>query len=903
MALLELFKNFASTTIINALNPASTTILLSDATAFPFPSGSGQYFYAVLTDSINPSVPATKREIVKVTARSGINCTVVRAQDGTTAQSWDAATTYFEVRVVAATFTDVHDQTVIDSRSDTGNLTLTADSDSSGAGNHIRVIGATTKETLTSLYDSFTVPLSQPRELSVAAYGALGDYNPFTGAGTDDSGAIQDALDAAYAAGGGTVMLENKRYKLSTGISIPVGVILRGPNPSPTISYLGFGTWTADDLTGYKSNVTGPTWNPLTSTVTSDGLGHKVTIRNDSATDHSAKTVALIGTDYLGNAITETVSLPGPSAITKSYQYFKTLTSAIPSASIGFDTMDIGWNGGIDPTVGGSGWSAGGRLLRAMQGSLWVCFDAGVGDGSGTYNVAYSHGLPNYSTRTAAVYVAGEISNLNIFQYSYDNNQNATYTDGAVWNSEWDSGYMSGLAVRLTADDSVVRNVFIGGFMQAVLGYAVARPTVDNVWIDCQNGIELVNAFDRPYVNKVHGYIFCNFGNGSGTLLRRGDFMYIHDTVDWIEVTTCFTYGHKWGYYLENTNETSLTNCAADNQNVEVAGYYGVYIGTNSQDPHITNFRAANRQYGVYINNGNTNLTTITAATLLEVDYGCYVATGNLSVFGGKITMAGANKVAFFNASTGRIQVIAPLLSGMTTSYSGANFTYLDQNGRLFTAGASPQIRMDDTTDDVAVQVYSDAATDLVIDAFQASNSANKRKLYLNKYGGNVGVGSGIVVLDGGQIEFPATDNPSANANTLDDYQEVDFTPALAGSTTAGTQTYSTQAGKATKIGRQVQAVFKLVLTAKDGASAGDLRITGFPFTAGSGMDYSVTIGRTVNIDLNVAGGYYSVAGVIPASASYITLQEIGDNVGGAALTVADFNATTEIFGSVTYFV
>lgn len=899
MALTEQFKNFASTTITTAINSGTTTLLLADATAFPTLSGS-QYFYAVLTDSINPASPPTKREIVKVTARTGNTLTVTRAQDGTSAQAWDA-NSYIELRVVAATFTDVHDQTVVDARTDTGSLTLTADSDNNGVGNHVRVIGVTTKETLTSTYDSLTVPLSQPRELSVAAYGALGDYNPFTGAGTNDTAAIQAALDAAYAAGGGTVMLENKRYKLGSSISVPAGVHLRGPNTDPTIAYLGFGTWTPDDLVGYQANVTGPTWNPLGNTATTDGLGHRVTIRNDSATDHSAKTVALIGTDYLGNAITETVALPGPSGITQSYQYFKTLTSAIPSASIGIDTMDIGWNGGIDPTVGGSGWIAGGRLIRAMGGSLWACFDAGVGDGTATYNVAYSHGLPNYTTRTAAVYVRGEISNLNVFQYSYDNNKNATYTDSATWNSAWNSGYMSGLAVRLTADDAVVRNVYIGGFMQAVLGYAVARPTIDTVWVDCLNGIELVNAFDRPYINKVHGYIFCNFGNSSGSLVRRGDFVYLHDTVDWADVTSCFTYGHKWGFYLDNTNEASLTNCAADNTSAEVAGYYAVYIGANTQDPHITNFRAANRQYGIYTNNGNTNLTSVANATLLEVDYGYYVNSGNLRVVGGKITMFGANKIGFYNASTGTMVILGPLVTSATTIFSGANFTYLDQTGQIFTSGTAPFIRLDDTTDDVAVQMYSDAATDLTIDAFQASNFANKRKLYLNKYGGNVGVGDGVFQLDGGQIEFPAVANPSANANTLDDYQEEDFTPALAGSTTAGTQTYSTQLGISTKIGRQVTATFNLALTAKDGASAGNLRITGFPIAAGSAISYAVFWSRITNIDLDVAGGFYTVVGEMPAGQTYINLFEAGDNVGQTALTVADFNATTVLSGTVIY--
>lgn len=95
-------------------------------------------------------------------------------------------------------------------------------------------------------------------------------------------------------------------------------------------------------LTGFASNVTGATWT-LTTTATTDGLAHQVSIRNDSATDHSLKTAILTGTDENGNTQTETVSLPGTSATIESTKYFKTLTSVVPSATIGADTMDIGW--------------------------------------------------------------------------------------------------------------------------------------------------------------------------------------------------------------------------------------------------------------------------------------------------------------------------------------------------------------------------------------------------------------------------------------------------------------------------------------------------------------------------------------------------------------------------------
>ena len=98
-----------------------------------------------------------------------------------------------------------------------------------------------------------------------------------------------------------------------------------------------------NSLTGFASNVTGASW-VIAVAGPADGLGHLVTIRNDTANDHSGKTAALVGTDVDGKVLTETMALPAGSATTTSTKYFATLTSITPSATIGADTMDIGWS-------------------------------------------------------------------------------------------------------------------------------------------------------------------------------------------------------------------------------------------------------------------------------------------------------------------------------------------------------------------------------------------------------------------------------------------------------------------------------------------------------------------------------------------------------------------------------
>ncbi len=78
-------KNFARSTLAIGAAPAATTLTLAASTGSLFPALSGaQYFYLTLENS------SLSREIVKVTARSGDNLTVVRGQDGTSALTWNA---------------------------------------------------------------------------------------------------------------------------------------------------------------------------------------------------------------------------------------------------------------------------------------------------------------------------------------------------------------------------------------------------------------------------------------------------------------------------------------------------------------------------------------------------------------------------------------------------------------------------------------------------------------------------------------------------------------------------------------------------------------------------------------------------------------------------------------------
>jgi len=96
--------------------------------------------------------------------------------------------------------------------------------------------------------------------------------------------------------------------------------------------------------------------------------------------------------------------------------------------------------------------------------------------------------------------------------------------------------------------------------------------------------------------------------------------------------------------------------------------------------------------------------------------------------------------------------------------------------------------------------------------------------------------------LTGGQIKFPSTKIPSADGNTLDDYEEGTFTPTLGTSGgTTGSPTYTSQNGRYTKIGRFVSVQVYLSFN-KNTLSGGYIAyINGLPFTSAASASFSLT--------------------------------------------------------------
>jgi hypothetical protein len=156
---------------------------------------------------------------------------------------------------------------------------------------------------------------------------------------------------------------------------------------------------------------------------------------------------------------------------------------------------------------------------------------------------------------------------------------------------------------------------------------------------------------------------------------------------------------------------------------------------------------------------------------------------------------------------------------------------------------------------------------------------------------------SGLVTLPVGQLAFPATQNPASNANTLDDYEEGTWTPALSfGGGSTGITYGAATLGRYTKIGNLVTLTGMVTLTSK-GSSTGSAQITGLPFTSLNDSIYaSCAIGYAAGFS-SVTG---AVIGLLLPNASKISLYQSA-NGAATGLTNAHFNNTSAVYFTVSY--
>ena len=155
-------------------------------------------------------------------------------------------------------------------------------------------------------------------------------------------------------------------------------------------------------------------------------------------------------------------------------------------------------------------------------------------------------------------------------------------------------------------------------------------------------------------------------------------------------------------------------------------------------------------------------------------------------------------------------------------------------------------------------------------------------------------------------IDFQNTgagSSSTSSSHLLDDYEEGTWTPGYAGSSSAGSYTFTTQAGAYTKIGNRVTVDFKLLNIVTGSVGSGNVQIRGLPFTVQNTVDLNAQ-GSVRFSQYNVADSTIGISLQPSGNNSHCTIILTRDNTSNISLNVSDKQTDgADIYGSVTYFI
>lgn len=257
------------------------------------------------------------------------------------------------------------------------------------------------------------------------------------------------------------------------------------------------------------------------------------------------------------------------------------------------------------------------------------------------------------------------------------------------------------------------------------------------------------------------------------------------------------------------------------------------------------------------------------------------VESGRFTTTRGEFTLgvagAAAGKLGFFNATSGSISLAPPA-------------------GALGTV----TLTLPAATDTLVGKATTDELTNKTLNASVGKGTWTASGTWtLPAF-----TAGGLITLSSGQIAFPATQVASADANTLDDYEEGTFTPALT-SASPGTLSvaYSTQVGVYTKVGRLVIANVSITTSSFTlGSATGNLRISGLPFT----VNASASAFGCLIWDGITKAGYTTIGARGVAAQTYIDFIASGSGVALSFVAITEATPAAGVMtlaGQVAYFV
>lgn len=290
-------------------------------------------------------------------------------------------------------------------------------------------------------------------------------------------------------------------------------------------------------------------------------------------------------------------------------------------------------------------------------------------------------------------------------------------------------------------------------------------------------------------------------------------------------------------------------------------------------------------------NNGATTAAAITSAG--NIGFG--TTSPDIKFVVGSTSYAGADvgQLAQFNNPN-----IAQTSGGAMVSIGSTSTAAADRGGLLgFTAltgqAVSPYMVARISGRLVSTSDYSGYI------AFETTSNvgAYTERMRILGSGNILSLAGGSTTATGTGIAFPATQSASSDVNTLDDYEEGEWTPRVMVNLSSTGITYSGRAGRYTKIGNIVQISYGISLSNK-GSGSGDVNITDLPF-----VPYNPSDARNLGTI-----GFEGLLSSFPTSCMWglaydngIIYSRYQTATGQNDLTSANITNTTVFYGTFVY--
>jgi hypothetical protein len=542
--------------------------------------------------------------------------------------------------------------------------------------------------------------------------------------------------------------------------------------------------------------------------------------------------------------------------------------------------------------------------LRTLAGD-WKNPDMAGPANAQYFNVATSAIMLN-QTSTIRVSQSSSVRNLLV------------YRKGMTFPTANDFAF-AGTAFDAVSSTANLSELLVMGFEYLFKGSG-QRYVIDRVFGDNKNGIEIVGSPDVCYISRCHMWPFsANTGIYPNTGVNRSGTAYkFKDVGDWIKVSDCFSYAYLTGYELENVNSMTLVSCSADHNfpNDQVGTSRGFWIKGDCQDIQLQNPQAAAQNIGIEVatTDGTFNTSIMGGATWSNTEHSVLVTSGSARI-GGGITLRNSQYAVGVASVESFVDVDDCLIKGIVNPFVvpvgttrvriGENIRYEGiQDGILNTINVgTPAVASNGVIDiPFGAKVVTITGTNQISfirnyytgqkvvlvfnDSGVVINSGASGVHGIRLQGGvsfHTKLGSTITLMHNGDQWFELS-----RSNTTDNIQS--YLPVVAGSTTAGTGTYTTQEGRFYELGELV--FFTASVNYSGHTGAGGIRIS-LPHNLGN---LGERVPLTVYYSSLSVGAAKECAAFVGTTGNMLAIRAL-DPAGGGAIEFFDAAAAINISG------